>query len=318
MVYTGTASIKNERTLTEGSIVTLPIGELYSNKPQQPAPSGRKSGKIIRMVQSIQKYGLFSPVVVTPTEVFPGITRYLVQENEDVWQAACLAGLMQIPCLIAQNSTKEAEITDIFAQITSKSADMFEQAAAFRHLIDCFGLTQEEISRRTGTSQSTIANKLRLLHLTAAEQKKILLNGLSERHARALLRLKSPELRLTALETICRKNLSVASTEALVESFLPLKTSNLGQQGAVFTAKAAPPHIFAQSTDSTTSSCNKEALPLVAESKMPSKFVLHTLQPLYNSLERTLAIFRKTGRKATLESTETPQGLTITIEIPRV
>ena len=308
MVYTGTASIKNERTLTEGSIVTLPIDELYSNKAQQPAPGGRKSGKIIRIVQSIQKYGLFSPVVVTPTEVFPGITRYLVQENEDVWQAACLAGLMQIPCLIAPNSTKEAEITDIFAQITSKSADMFEQAAAFRHLIDCFGLTQEEISRRTGTSQSTIANKLRLLHLTAAEQKKILLNGLSERHARVLLRLKSPDLRLTALETICRKNLSVASAEALVESYLSLNAPVSSPQSINSATNAAsPPHISAQS-----------ASPIPAESKMPSKFVLHTLQPLYNSLERTLAIFRKTGRKATLESAETPQGLTITIEIPRV
>lgn len=265
----------------QGSILQIPVAETYTSSSKAP-----QSGKALRLVQNIKKYGLSAPIVVTPTEIFPGVWRYLVVEGEDSWHAACLAGLTQIPCFIAQNTPHEAEINRILAKISEKTVDMFEQAALLRHLADAYALTQEEISRRVGISQSAVANKLRLLQLTAAEQKEILLHGLSERHARALLRLKSSETRLRALSVICRKNLSVSAAEALIESYLLPQTQ-------LFTQK------------STT-------LP----EKSRGKFVLHTLQPLYNSLERTLNIFRKTGRNAVLESTQTPDGLTITITIP--
>ncbi len=314
----------------QGSIIRLPVAELYANTPKTPS----KSGKTIRTVQNIKKYGISTPVVVTPTEVFPGVFRYLVIEGEELWHAACLAGEEQIPCLIAQNSPQEADIAAIFAQIAAKTADMFEQAALFRHLTDAYGLTQEEISRRAGLSQSAVANKLRLLHLTAAEQKEILLHGLSERHARALLRLKSPEVRLSILDTVCRKNLSVAATEALVESYIPHKSGDLAQntgenpinplKTAVFAprAEAQPPltELRAPLTE-TRVPCGELQDPcgeasVLGKEERAQKFILHTLQPLYNSLERTLNIFRKTGRSAVLESTQGENGLMITIHIP--
>lgn len=300
----------------QGSIVRLPVAELYANTLKAPS----KAGKTLRTVQNIKKYGVSTPVVVTPTEIFPGVFRYLVIEGEALWQAACLAGEEQIPCLIAQNSPDEADIAEIFAKIAAKAADMFEQAALFRHLTDAYGLTQEEISRRAGLSQSAVANKLRLLHLTAAEQKEILLHGLSERHARALLRLKSPEVRLSILDTVTRKNLSVAATEALVESYIPLKLSILDEnipQNASIRPQKPPmaPQIPPQPLHGEVSPSCLETTPLTEEGRA-RKFVLHTLQPLYNSLERTLNIFRKTGRNAILESTQGENGLTITIHIP--
>ncbi len=308
MTYTTAYAHQNEQshTLTQGSIVSVPITEIYSNKAKTPS----KGGKTIRMVQNIKKYGISTPVVVTPTEVFPGIWRYLVVEGEELWHAACLAELKQLPCLIAQNTPQEAQISAIFAKITAKSLDMFEQAVSFRHLTDAYGLTQEEISRRAGLSQSAVANKLRLLHLTATEQKKILLNGLSERHARALLRLKSPDQRLSALDAICRKNLSVAATEALVESYLLREMPDLAPKTPQMPPDLSTERVF---TPQHRTVDKQEGF---AESKRASKFVLHTLQPLYNSLERTLNIFRKTGRNATLESEQTASGLIITIRIP--
>jgi ParB family chromosome partitioning protein len=279
----------------QGSIVSISTADIYSNKPKAP----QKSGKTIRLMQNIKKYGLHTPIVVTPTEPFPGILRYLVVEGEELWHAACLAELKQLPCLITQNAPREAEIVAVFAQIAAKEADMFEQAVAFRHLTDTYGLTQEEISRRAGLSQSAVANKLRLLHLTATEQKKILLNGLSERHARALLRLKSPEMRLSVLDTVCRKNLSVAATEMLIESYIsPHAPPNC----------PIPPQIPSPTRiDSTNAK---------GEMRKTPKLILHSLQPLYNSLERTLDIFRKTGRNAVLASRRTEDRLVITIEIP--
>ena len=291
--------------LTQGSILSISVDEIYSNKAQ----ARLQSSKRIRLVQNIRKYGLPTPIVVTPTEVFPGTVRYLVVEGEELWHAACLAGLTSIPCQIAQNVPQEAEISDIFTKIASKTTDMFEQAVLFRHLADTYGLTQEEISRRAGLSQSAVANKLRLLHLSAAEQKKILLHGLSERHARALIRLKSPESRLQVLGEVCRKNLSVAETERLVEGYIMQKSTDFAPnspQKPVFSPQM--PVFASQASEAPPQPTNAE--------KRTPKLILHTLQPLYNSLERTLSIFRKTGRSATLASEQTESGLVITIRIP--
>ena len=290
--------------LTQGSILPIPTANIYSNKPR----SRQNSAKMLRLVQNIRKYGLSSPIVVAPTEVFPGTVRYLVVEGEELWHAACLAGLSHIPCLITQNAPQETEISAIFAQIASKSTDMFEQAALFRHLTDAYNLTQEEISRRTGLSQSAIANKMRLLALSATEQRKILLFGLSERHARALVRLKSQEARLSALDVISRKNLTVAATEALVETYLSPNTPHIPPKSAEIT-------LISPQTNTSLPQSNQDT-PEVKTGKRAPKLVLHTLQPLYNSLERTLNIFRKTGRKAILTSEETENELVITIRIP--
>ena len=294
------AQTEHPFALTQGSILPIPTHEIYSDKPQ----SAPKSSKIIRLVQNIRKYGLITPITVSPRELFPGKTRYLILEGEELWRAACLAELTHIPCLIAQNTPKEGEIGTILAKIASKTADMFEKAALFRHLTDTYGLTQEEISHRTGLSQSAIANKIRLLNLSAAEQEKILLHGLSERHARALVRLKSPQDRLSALDTVCRQNLSVADTEALIEAkFL--------QKALILPSKGVNSPVLAPITHAPASEPSANCV-----ARKAPKIVLHTLQPLYNSLERTLAIFRKTGRSATLTSEETAAGLVITIRIP--
>jgi len=96
----------------------------------------------------------------------------------------------------------------------------FEEAAALEKLISCYGMTQEDAALQLGRAQSTVANKLRLLRLTEAERQFILENHLTERHARALLRLGSPEERKVILEKVVKLNLNVEKTEQLIDEHI--------------------------------------------------------------------------------------------------
>ena len=98
---------------------------------------------------------------------------------------------------------------------------IFEEAEGIRRLIEEWGVTQEEAALRLGKSQSTLANKLRLLRLTQEERKKISENGLTERHARALLRVDDVELRGKVLDAILAQHLNVQQTTPSMNA-LPL------------------------------------------------------------------------------------------------
>lgn len=95
--------------------------------------------------------------------------------------------------------------------------NMFDEARSMKGMIEMLGATQSELAKRLGVSQSYVANKIRLLKLSAECEKKILEGGLSERHARAVLRLDENEERLSALTKISKENLTVAQSEALVD-----------------------------------------------------------------------------------------------------
>ena len=165
-------------------------------------------------------------------------------------------------------------------------------------LITDFSLTQEEIARRSGFSQSAIANKMRLLALSKEEQVQIVHAELTERHARAVLRLKSSADRATALARIKAQRLNVADAERLVEDLLgEAVNSPAPLQNAAFTT------VFCPQTP--------------PKGPIPDKFALKDLTPLYNSIERTLSIFRKTGADATCTREESRELVRIIIDIPQ-
>lgn len=250
---------------------------------------------LIRLSESIKRYGLLEPLPVHEIRGSDGTVFYELLGNEQYWQAACLAGMDRIPCTVppisAQNSEKEA----IFEQIRQKTLHIFEQAAAFQILIEEYGLTQGEVARRVGVSQSAIANKLRLLQFSKEERQRLLQYGLSERHARALLRIKSPEMRAKAIEAVHNGHLTVAEAEEWIESILVKEPEN---------------------KETSVQALTEITLPAVTEIR-PRKFAMQSLQPLYNSIDKTLSIFRKTGRSAEMERQEGTDGVKITIHIPK-
>ena len=288
----------------EGSILQLPIEQIFTEKGLN---KGLKRNESIRLAQNIRKYGISTPVVVTPIEVFPGFYRYCVQKGAEIWHAAGIAGIKTLPCVIENAPPKDPEVAKILAEIRQGSLHVLDQASAIRYLIEKHALGRAEIAKETGFSPSAIANKLRLCRLSPAEQQEIRRTGLSERHARAILRLSEPEKRLAALRTIAQQGMSVAAAESLVEGML-------AQTADISSSNSTAPQ---EKTDTEALVSRKiPAVKPVTGSICPKKFALHTLQPLYNSIERTLSIFRKTGRPAEMQTKEGSNEVLITIRIP--
>lgn len=303
--------------------------------PQNAQKARKNQNAIIRLAASIKQYGLLEPLSVRIAGEERGMTLYELVDGKRRLDAALIAGLNKIPCKILPQNDKTYALAGIFESLRSKKLHIFEQAAGFRLLMDDFSLTQEEIAERLGISQSTVANKLRLLQFSREEQQDILEAGLTERHARTILRLKTPELRQIAIYRTRTEHLNVAATEALVEQMLAADPQNT-PKSAPESAKSAP--LTEQNTPkrpqgTLSGAFFEEDAPERGEAgggvkvvrheqqhldvTTPHKFALPDLTPLYNSIDRTLAIFRKTGAEATCSHEESQSGVRIIIEIPR-
>ena len=298
----------------QGRIVYLPLAQICVDRCRK---SEKRQNRSIRLLQSVKKYGLPRPLSVVPIEGDSSPYRYRAVDEEPLFEAACLAQLAHVPCLILEKTAAKREIEAILAQIRAKTADFFKEAAAFRLLHEEYGLTQTAIARALGLSQSAVANKLRLNRLSLGEQREILAHHLTERHARALLRIESAESRCALLRRICLEGLNVAATEELIELSLRSHAASARAEAAKLPLKVA------ESAEESNPPAKGERWlktaqkPPVEGAFYPKRFVLHSLQPLYNSLERTLSIFRKTGKSAEMYANEGEDGVTITICIPR-
>ena len=170
---------------------------------------------IIKLADSISQYGIIQPLTVR--KIGEG---YELVAGERRLRAAKELGFTHVPCVIVSiNESKSAEIS-IIENLIREDLNIFEQAEAIESLIDLYGLTQEQIAAKLSNSQSFIANKLRLLRYNNQERDLILRNGLTERHARALLRVIDANLRARILDKVISEHLNVASTESLVDTFL--------------------------------------------------------------------------------------------------
>lgn len=131
-----------------------------------------------------------------------------------------MTGINVIEKSVIRSDERERAIIHLVDEIRNQQLSFFEEAQAILKLIEDCGLTQEEAAAKLGRVQSTIANKLRLLRLTPDERKKIMQYSLTERHARALLRIASREDRDIVLEKIIDEELNVEKTEQLIDDFI--------------------------------------------------------------------------------------------------
>ncbi|MBQ9779204.1 MAG: ParB/RepB/Spo0J family partition protein [Clostridia bacterium] len=318
-------------TITAGQIFFLPIGQIL---PPRATKKTQNQNKLLRAIASLRQYGFAEPLLVQkPPQNCPE-SLYFALGGEEYLRAAALVGIDKIPCVLVEETQDQGEKEQILAKIRRKEGDMFATATAFRYLMEQCKLTQQEIAEQLGTSQSTVANKLRLLQFSPAEQEKIRRLRLSERHARAILRLQSPKKRLQALSVLQGEQLTVKETEALVEEILGAVED---EEGA-FDEEQLPcePHCPTHARLSLAPEAQKrpykpvslchsgnyaptrQAAPKTGDFKpvVPRRFALKTLAPLYNSLERLLDIFRKTGKSAVMTRAEGENGVFITIHIP--
>ncbi len=218
-----------EDASSSASIVEIDIDDIIPNRSQP--RSAFNQNAIVRLSDSIRRYGILQPLtvrkVLLPAEATKNVP--LGQKNAVIYElvagerrlrAAKLAELTHVPCIIINTDDATSAELAIIENLLRENLNMFEQAEAFARLIREFHLTQEEAARRVSMSQSAVANKLRILRLLPEERAKILASGLTERHARALLKLSDPALRGDVLEQILQKKMNVSATEAYIDNIL--------------------------------------------------------------------------------------------------
>jgi ParB family chromosome partitioning protein len=198
----------------ENKICEIPTIKIRPNKTQP-----RKifdEDKLRDLSRSIEENGILQPLTVRKISQ----NEYEIIAGERRLRAAVMAGLSRVPCIIIKCNDRDSAMLALIENLQRCDLGIFEEARGISRLIRRYGITQEQAAKRLGKSQSTIANKLRLLNLSYDEQDWIVQAGLSERHARALLKIYDQELRKEALSNIIARNLNVSQTEEMIDKLL--------------------------------------------------------------------------------------------------
>lgn len=195
-------------------VVDIPARKIRPNKTQPRKIFDEEELKSLS--QSIANNGLLQPLTVRKIRN----DEYELIAGERRLRASVMAGFRRIPCIIMKCSDKDSAIFALIENLQRRDLGMFEEARGISRLIRKYNITQEQVALQLGKKQSTIANKLRLLRLSLDEQDWIISAGLTERHARALLKLSDELLRKEALSHIVAENYNVKETEQYIDNLL--------------------------------------------------------------------------------------------------
>jgi ParB family chromosome partitioning protein len=198
-----------EQKTNHDEVKQLPLNEVDTS-PYQPR-TVFDDDRIDELSQTIKTHGVIQPIVV---RIRNG--RYEIIAGERRFRAVKKLGLETIPAVIREFNDSQAASIALIENLQREGLTAIEEALAYQKLIDLHNLTQESLAQRLGKSQSTIANKIRLLGLGEAVKNALMERKITERHARALLALESDELQSKVLEDILSKELNVKQTEARV------------------------------------------------------------------------------------------------------
>ena len=294
----------------ESGILFISVDRIRPNRAQ---PRKRfDTNAMIRLADSVRRYGILQPLTVRIVPKIqeqscisdPKPVMYELIAGERRLRAAKLAGLTHVPCILASADDHLSAELAVIENLLREDLNMFEQARAFGCLMLQFSLTQEQVARKMSMSQSAVANKLRLLRFDEDEQRAILENKLTERHARALLRLPSNKTRIEIIRQIALRHMNVASTEEYVEKLLA--------SDSVENIKAHHEShcVFDVSEDDHRIRNTQES-----EGQGRKKLVLQDLRLFYNSLEKAVGILKQTGLVPKIEKQEEGGRLEIHISV---
>ena len=203
----------DSRNQLKDEVAQLPISKIVPNKYQP--RNIFNDEKIVELSESIKEHGVIQPIVVRKFK-----DGYEIIAGERRYRASKLVGLDKVPAIIREYDDKQSASIAIVENIQREDLTAIEEALAYKQLIDLHGITQAALAKQMGKSQSTVANKIRLLNLSDLVQQSVLERKITERHARALLVVKDEELQLQLLEKIIDNDLNVSQTEQLIEETL--------------------------------------------------------------------------------------------------
>lgn len=258
---------------SENKVLEIPIIRIRPNKTQP-----RKNfdeDELMSLARSISQNGILQPLTVRKLND----TEYELVVGERRLRASVIAGLSTVPCVLVKCSDKESAVFALIENLQRADLNMFEEARGISRLIRKFDITQEEAAVKLGKKQSTVANKLRLLKLSLEEQDWITQAGLSERHARALLRIDDEELRRKTLSKIIADNLNASETETFISGFL-----------------------------------HQNTLP---DKKQDRKFIVKDLRIFVNTINKAVDTMRLSGINAVAKRTESDDYIEYNVKIPK-
>lgn len=256
-------------------IVFVPVEDIKPN-PSQPRKQFDREA-IAELATSIKRYGILQPLSVRRKN-----KEYELVSGERRLRAAKLAGLTQVPCIVLGISDTDSSVLALVENLHRRDLDFIEEAEGLGRLIQEFGMSQEEAARKVGKSQSAVANKLRILKLPGEILYIIRQEGLTERHARALLRLKTDSDRVAVLKEIIDRGLNVARTEEYIEEFL-----------------------------------NKKEEPQVETKPSRPMYVLKDVRLFLNTVAKGMDMMKQSGIYAECGKSETGTDIILTIRIPK-
>ena len=202
-------------------VMEIPLEEISRN-PFQPRREFNDLD-LKELANSIQMYGVIQPIIVRKAR-----QGYQLIAGERRYRACRMIGISTIPAIVQEMNDERAAAVSLIENLQRKELSYFEEAGAYSRLINEFGMTQEEVAQKVGKSQSAIANKLRLLKLANELRCLIVPETITERHARALLKLNSVEMQKEVIRAIYERDLNVKETEEVVER---LRQNNLPKEG---------------------------------------------------------------------------------------
>lgn len=201
----------------EVKVIKAPIDSVFPN-PYQPRKTFDEEA-LADLTSSIAQYGVLQPLLVAPGED----GRYLLIAGERRLRASKLAGLKEVPVIVSEYTSQQIAEIALIENLQREDLHFLEEAEGYEQLMNEFSLTQESMAARVGKKQSTIANKLRLLRLSIKVRKIVTEAELTERHARALLRLEDEVKQLEALDVIISKGYTVRQTDEYISKLLEEK-----------------------------------------------------------------------------------------------
>lgn len=237
------------------------------------------------LAASIREVGVIQPLTVRRVK-----GGFELVAGERRLRASRMAGLNEVPCIVMSMSEQQSSLVALIENLQRRDLDFFEEAEGIKRLIELYGLSQEDAARRLGKSQSAVANKLRLLRLDCDTRDAIKSHGLTERHARALLRLEDAQKRCEVLEAIIERGMNVAQTDSFIDEQL-------------FVNEAV---------------AQKHSGNAIEERRQGGKtlYIVKDVRVFLNTVERAVEIMRSAGVPAGVEKEESEETIVVKISIP--
>ncbi|WP_404450736.1 nucleoid occlusion protein [Virgibacillus necropolis] len=204
-------SESEEETYHPNEVIQLDVTKIKPNRFQPRSIFSEE--KISELAQTIKTHGMIQPIVVRKLEE----DDYELIAGERRWRAVQTLGWENAPVIVQEMTDTETASVALIENLQREELTVIEEARAYARLLELHSITQEALAQRLGKNQSTIANKLRLLKLDDAVQQALLNKAITERHARALIKLKDPEKQSKLLHEIIEHDLNVKQTEERIE-----------------------------------------------------------------------------------------------------